>query len=112
MLATGETVGLAEWIIDDTCLVQVGLANKVSFLFSTKLFDIISEIFLYCVKLTIIYPQRNFLVTATNENTGVINDPLGQTHTLVNSEHCEICFVLLDFEKWGQTDGRTTCAKQ
>ena len=25
MLATGETVGLAEWIIDDTCLVWVAL---------------------------------------------------------------------------------------
>ena len=23
MFATGETVGLAEWIIDDTCLVRV-----------------------------------------------------------------------------------------
>ena len=23
MVATGETVGLAEWIIDDTCLVVV-----------------------------------------------------------------------------------------
>ena len=23
MFATGETVGLAEWIIDDTCLVDV-----------------------------------------------------------------------------------------
>ena len=30
--------------------------------------------------------------------TGVINDPLGQTHSLTSSEHClftlEICFVL------------------
>ena len=36
--------------------------------------------------------------------TGVINDPLGQTHSLASSEHC---FVLLDFEKWGRTYGRT-----
>ena len=25
MFATGETVGLAEWIIDDTCLVKIYL---------------------------------------------------------------------------------------
>ena len=27
MVATGETVGLAEWIIDDTCLVQMLIWN-------------------------------------------------------------------------------------
>ena len=27
MLATGETVGLAEWIIDDTCLVVFIIRN-------------------------------------------------------------------------------------
>ena len=27
MLATGEAVGLAEWIIDDTCLVLVFFYN-------------------------------------------------------------------------------------
>ena len=26
MFATGETVGLAEWIIDDTCLVSIILS--------------------------------------------------------------------------------------
>ena len=31
--------------------------------------------------------------------TGVINDPLGQTHSLASREHC---FVLLDL--WGRTD--------
>ena len=35
--------------------------------------------------------------------TGVINDPLGQTHSLAYSE---ICFVFLDFEKCGRTDGQ------
>ena len=44
--------------------------------------------------------------------TGVINDPLGQTHSLACSEHWfRFVFVLLDFEKWGWMDGRTTCAK-
>ena len=27
MFATGETVGLAEWIIDDTCLVKNVIIN-------------------------------------------------------------------------------------
>ena len=27
MLGTGETVGLAEWIIDDTCLVRILLLS-------------------------------------------------------------------------------------
>ena len=31
MFATGETVGLAEWIIDDTCLVLIKL-NKLSYM--------------------------------------------------------------------------------
>ena len=48
-----------------------------------------------------------------NYKTGVINDPLGQTHILASSEHCfRLKFVL--FCKVG-TDGRTdewmTCAK-
>ena len=36
--------------------------------------------------------------------TGVINDPLGQTHSHASSEHC---FVFLDLKSV-----RTTCAKQ
>ena len=39
--------------------------------------------------------------------TGVINDPLGQTHSLTSREYC-FRFVLLDFEKWGWTDGQRT----
>ena len=35
--------------------------------------------------------------------TGVINDPLGHTHSLAISEHCfHLKFVL--YEKWGWTD--------
>ena len=37
----------------------------------------------------------------TAKQIGVINDPLGQTHSLASSGHW---FVLLDFEKWGRTD--------
>ena len=40
--------------------------------------------------------------------TGVINDLLGQTHSLASSELCvRFVLVLLDFEKWGRTDERT-----
>ena len=45
---------------------------------------------------------------------GVINDPLGQTHSLASSEHCFLLFCFARFEKWGRTYGRTdvrTCAK-
>ena len=40
--------------------------------------------------------------------TGVVNDPQGQptARTAV-----KICFVSLDFEKWGQMDRRTTRVK-
>ena len=33
------------------------------------------------------------------DKTGVINYPLGQTHSLASSEHC----FHFDFEKWGRT---------
>ena len=29
MFATGVTMGLAEWIIDDTCLVSITIYNKI-----------------------------------------------------------------------------------
>ena len=38
MFATGETVGLAEWIIDDTCLVLLAF---FLFLFKVRLKKII-----------------------------------------------------------------------
>ena len=41
-----------------------------------------------------------------SNKTGVINYPLGQTHSLASSEHCfRLKFVLFHFEKWGRTDG-------
>ena len=41
----------------------------------------------------------------TVDKTGVINDPLGQTHSLASSEHCFLLFcVLLDLKSG---DGRT-----
>ena len=42
--------------------------------------------------------------------TGVIKNPLGQTHSLTSSNHCFL-FCFARFEKWGRTNGRTTCAK-
>ena len=39
--------------------------------------------------------------------TGVINDPLGQTHSLATREHCfSFVLFLLDIEKWRRTDGQ------
>ena len=33
-----------------------------------------------------------------------INDPLGQTHSHISSEHCFLLFCFSRFEKWGRTD--------
>ena len=51
----------------------------------------------------------------TYYKTGVFNDPLGHTHSLASSEHCfhmKFVFVLLEWEKWEQTDGQTDGRKQ
>ena len=37
--------------------------------------------------------------------TGVINDPLGQTHSHTSSEYCFL-FCFARFEKLGRTDGQ------
>ena len=38
--------------------------------------------------------------------TGVINDPLGQTHSLASSEHCFLLKYLLNIRTDGRTIGR------
>ena len=38
------------------------------------------------------------------DHKGVINDPLGQTHSHASSEHCFQLFCFFRFEKWGRTD--------
>ena len=44
--------------------------------------------------------------------TGVINDPLGHTHSLASSEHCfGLKFVFILKSGDGRTHERTTCAK-
>ena len=45
MFATGETVGLAEWIIDDTCLVIISLIRKNANFAETKEFQFWMTIF-------------------------------------------------------------------
>ena len=42
--------------------------------------------------------------------TCVINDPLGQTHSLASSDHYFLLFCFARFEKWERTYGRITCA--
>ena len=37
------------------------------------------------------------------EKTCVINDPLGQTHSLASSDHYFMLFCFARFEKWGRT---------
>ena len=49
------------------------------------------------------------LITIINK-TGVINNPLGQTHSHANSEHWFLLFCFARFEKWGRY-GWTTWAK-
>ena len=51
------------------------------------------------------------LLQINKYKTGAINDPLGQTHSHASSEHCFLLFCFSRFEKWGRTNGRTTCAK-
>ena len=48
-----------------------------------------------------------------NKTGGVINDPLGQTHSHASSKHCFcwFCFYYSLKSGDGRTDGRTTCAK-
>ena len=42
------------------------------------------------------------------DKTGVINDPLGQTHSHTSSEHDRfLLFCFSRFEKWGRANGRT-----
>ena len=36
MFATGMTMGLAEWIIDDTCLVENGFSMQLKLLILTE----------------------------------------------------------------------------
>ena len=43
-----------------------------------------------------------FFVEFKGNKTGVINDPLGQTHSHASREHC-----FSRFQKFGRTDGRT-----
>ena len=52
-------------------------------------------------KVTVPFPQN------IKNKTGVINDPLGQTHSQASSEHCFLLYCFSRFEKWGRTYGRT-----
>ena len=50
--------------------------------------------------------EGTHLYENNEDKTRVINDPLGQTNSnsLVSSDHCFSCFILLDLKSW---DGRT-----
>ena len=51
------------------------------------------------------------IVQRLNSKLKYYNDPLGQTHSLASSELFSLCFVWLDFENLGRTDGRRTNAQ-
>ena len=54
------------------------------------------------------HQQMNTKLNNINKHkTCVINDPLGQTHSLASSDRYFLLFCFARFEKWGQTDGRT-----
>ena len=44
------------------------------------------------------------LIKVDLNKTGVVNDPLGQTHSHASSEHCFLLFCFSRFEKWRRTD--------
>ena len=57
-------------------------------------------------------PSPLFEIDQNKTNkTGVINDPLGQTHSHASSQRCFLLFCFSRFEKWGWTYLRTTCVK-
>ena len=64
MFATGETVGLAEWIIDDTCLVSSLFPKLCHHSF-----------------------KPDALTGLKEDKTEVINDPLGQPTVLAGSDY-------------------------
>ena len=88
MVAIGETVGLAEWIIGDTCLVILN--------FTLHIFAIVYFWEYYTQDLTC---------------TCAINDPLGQTHIHASSDYIWKLFCFARIWDMVQTDGQTTHAK-
>ena len=54
-----------------------------------------------------------FFCETEKYKTGVINDPLSQTHSLTHSEHCFRLKLVLFWQilKSGDRHGQTTCAK-
>ena len=104
MFATGKTVGLAEWIIDDTCLVVV-VFNKLDN-FNTIFFVSLTSL-LRCIEQTGKKQERG----ETRHNyffQFVINDPLGHTYCPRSCFHLKVvllCF-LVRFWKEGRAGGR------
>ena len=59
-----------------------------------------------CPSVVLSFPTFKHFENKTNK-TGVINDPLGQTHSHASSEHCFLLFCFSRFEKWGWMDVQT-----
>ena len=89
MFATGVTMGLAEWIIDDTCLLSCCFErNSLAWKFLVFSSPIYFNLWKWHFKSLVGMRMRK-------NKTSVINDPLGQSHSLASSEHCfRVKFVL------------------
>ena len=69
-----------------------------------QLFKLTLERFIGILDNDIAIHSHHLLEIRINK-TGVINDALGQTHSLESSEQCfRLKIVWLDIEKWGRSD--------
>ena len=76
MFATGVTMGLAEWIIDDTCFVLFLFFSKL--ITSDSLHNVLSITSLSIHLFDHSFGWGNLLLRYVNiDKTGVANDPLG-----------------------------------
>ena len=48
--------------------------------------------------------EITLIAIISDYKTGVVNDPLSQTHSHASSGHCFLLFCFSRFEKWGRTD--------
>ena len=58
--------------------------------------------FFICKLISSIVPACRICWEFNSNKTGVINDPLGQTHNIASNGHCFLLFYFTRFEKWGR----------
>ena len=75
-------------------LIIVILLSNMTFSFKHFTLAKILRAIKYCVYVNFAVDRQNIY-----DKTGVINDPLGQTHSHASSEHCFLLFCFSRFEK-------------